>query len=116
MPPEETRNKPIEPTRRLRMMKWIAKAAEHGDGHAQANLAALYEAGRGVPHDLTQAYKWHQLSQRSTRLDQSDQLRRLANAMSSDQITDAERMVTEWQPAQNGNSAEGVGSMADLLE
>ena len=95
---------------------WISKAAQQGDGYAQATLAALYQAGRGVPLDLIQAYKWYQLSQRSSRTDSSDQLRELASVMSKGQIADAERMATEWRPAHEGSPAEGEGSMPDLLE
>ena len=37
-------------------------AAEQGDGKSQFALGQIYETGRGVQRDLTQAYKWYQLA------------------------------------------------------
>jgi len=91
---------------------WFAKAAEQGDGHAQANLAALYQSGSGVPRDLIQAYKWYRLSRQNGGLDGSNQLRELADVMTTDEITESERLVSEWQPHKWSSP---VGE-ADLLE
>ena len=77
-----------------------------------ANVAAFYEAGRGVPRDLIQAYKWYRLSEQRSRTDLSDQLRELANVMTTGEIAEAERMAHEWQ-LHKGSPAQG-GS--DLLE
>jgi len=56
------------------------------------------------------------LSQQGADVDWSGHLRELAKGMSSDQIADAERMVTEWRLAQDSPKAEGLGSLADLVE
>ena len=37
-------------------------AAEQGDGLSQFALGQIYEKGRGVKRDLSQAYKWYQLA------------------------------------------------------
>ncbi|MCP1318389.1 tetratricopeptide repeat protein [Vreelandella lionensis] len=36
--------------------------AEQGNSEAQANLALMYEHGRGVKKDLVEAFKWHSLA------------------------------------------------------
>ena len=39
--------------------KHAREAAEQGDSNAQYGLAQMYEEGRGVPKDLTEAIKWY---------------------------------------------------------
>ena len=39
-------------------LKWLRKAADHGDAHAQSNLAVFYAQGFGVPKDEDEAAKW----------------------------------------------------------
>jgi len=39
---------------------WYGRAAAHGLGRAQYDLAQLYEAGEGVPRNLDAAYAWYQ--------------------------------------------------------
>lgn len=41
---------------------WYAKAANQGDWQGQWKLGTMYEAGRGVKHDLIEAYKWYALA------------------------------------------------------
>mmetsp|Transcript_24592 Transcript_24592/g.61706 ORF Transcript_24592/g.61706 Transcript_24592/m.61706 type:complete len:249 (+) Transcript_24592:142-888(+) len=38
--------------------RWLALSAQQGHPGAQTRLAALYEAGWGVPHSLTAAVRW----------------------------------------------------------
>jgi TPR repeat protein len=92
---------------------WISKAAEQGDGHAQANLAALYQAGRGVSCDLFEAYKWYWLSEQSSNTSWSYQLRELANVMTAAETAEAERRAVAWRPTHKAILTEGEG---DLLE
>jgi TPR repeat protein len=37
---------------------WYRRAAESGNANAQNNLARMYEDGRGVPKDYSEAVKW----------------------------------------------------------
>jgi TPR repeat protein len=39
-------------------LKWIRKAAEHGEPHAQSNLGVMYEKGLGVSKDDAEAARW----------------------------------------------------------
>ena len=40
-------------------LKWFRKSAEQGYVHAQNNLGVMYEKGRGVTQDKTEAIKWY---------------------------------------------------------
>ena len=42
--------------------KWFRLAAEQGHVSAQAVLGEMYESGRGVPQDYSEAAKWHHLA------------------------------------------------------
>ena len=41
-------------------LKWLRKAADQGEPHAQYNLAAMYVQGLGVSKDEVEAAKWMQ--------------------------------------------------------
>jgi TPR repeat protein len=43
-------------------VKWYRKAAEQGVETAQYNLGMMYDDGKGVPQDRTEAAKWHRKS------------------------------------------------------
>jgi TPR repeat protein len=40
-------------------VKWFRKAAEQGNASAQTNLGMMYEDGRGIPQDYTEAARWY---------------------------------------------------------
>jgi TPR repeat protein len=40
-------------------MKWYRKAAEQGLAEAQHDLGVMYDKGRVVPQDYTEAVKWY---------------------------------------------------------
>jgi len=44
--------------------KMFLRAAERGNAVAQNRLARLYVAGRGLPKNLVEAGKWHELARR----------------------------------------------------
>lgn len=92
---------------------WISKVAEQGDGYSQANLASLYEIGRGVSRDLIEGYKWYRLSEQSSHTDWSDKLRELATVMTPEEVAEAERRAVAWRPIHKAILMEGEG---DLLE
>jgi TPR repeat protein len=41
-------------------MSWYNNAAVQGDAYAQLNIGLLYEYGRGVKQDYSQARAWYQ--------------------------------------------------------
>lgn len=43
---------------------WFQRAAGRGDAIAQLNLGELYETGRGLPRDLSEAWIWYSLAAR----------------------------------------------------
>ena len=40
-------------------MKWFRKAAEQGNAPAQTILGMMYEDGRGITQDYTEAARWY---------------------------------------------------------
>ena len=82
---------------------WFTKAAERGDRDGQANLATLYEAGRGIARDLKRAYMWRLVSIRGTSLEQSAQLRELALGMDEMEVAEARRSASDWVAAQRSD-------------
>ena len=95
--------------------KWYRKAAEHGYAWAQRNLASMYEDGRGVPRNYVLAHMWLNLAAAHSRTDFADygnnagvmyemtksvakDRDRLAEKMTPEQITEAQRLAREWKP------------------
>jgi TPR repeat protein len=86
------------------MLKWIRMIAEHNATDAQIKLGSMYEAGvRGVQQDHVQAYVWfniakiHALDGR-LRAAAEEQLKHVANKLTSEQIDEAQRLARDWQP------------------
>jgi TPR repeat protein len=82
---------------------WLRKAADQGWDVAQERLGALYEAGYGVPKDSVQAHMWLNLAASRVR---DSYLRGayakarndLAFKMTTDQVTQAQRLARDWVP------------------
>jgi len=72
--------------------------AEQRDALAQYNLGLLCRKGRGVPHDLVQAYEWYSLA--ATHGDKPAPILRdlLAKQMTPAQIAAAQKLASEWKP------------------
>jgi TPR repeat protein len=100
-------------------MKWWRRAADRGNPSAQIKLGHVYEGGRGgTPIDYTEAYKWYDISaavvgakidklpvaaSHNGEKDNSDQLwyrDQVAKHMTSEQISEAQRLAREWKPEQ----------------
>ena len=83
--------------------KWYRKAAERGDVVAQANLGTLYANGSGVEQDDIRAHMWLNLAASRT---ENRKLRRgllykrdrIAARMTPEQVTEAQRLASEWRP------------------
>ncbi len=44
-------------------LKWLRRAAEHGEQNAQNSLGVMYEEGEGVPQSDVLAAKWYRKRQ-----------------------------------------------------
>jgi TPR repeat protein len=79
--------------------KWYRLAAEQGFADAQYNLGFLYDQGEGVTQDYVLAHMWWDLAaargNENAAIDRDDLA---AHKMTSDQITEAQRMAREWKP------------------
>lgn len=87
--------------------KWYGKAAEQGLVQAQFNMALMYDKGQGVSKDIVQAYKWFSLT--FTRLPSGSHrdkvntyLNTLRKKMAPAQVSQAEKLVREWQAQNKG--------------
>lgn len=85
-----------------RAVQWLTRAAEGGHAAAMQRLGNRYATGEGMNQDLVQAHLWLALA--ATRggdvvgfLAGTD-LRRLLDRMSPAEITEARRLVEQWQP------------------
>jgi TPR repeat protein len=79
-------------------MRWWRLAAEQGLSTAQLNLAEYYAQGLAVPQDYVQAYKWASLAAAQGEEDAGPILAILHNAMSGDQMDQAQRLIQDWHP------------------
>lgn len=93
-------------------MRWYRMAAEHGVPMVQYNLGVKYAMGRGVTRDYVLAYMWFSIASSQFQSSETEyrhegsaiQYRDRATAfrdhvaamMTSEDITRAERLVSEW--------------------
>ncbi|MGI9463633.1 MAG: tetratricopeptide repeat protein [Aestuariivirgaceae bacterium] len=75
---------------------WFGKAADQGYGLAQNSLGLMYAIGQGVKRDYTQAHKWLNLAAAQEITDARENRDAVAKLMTSDQITEAQRMARDW--------------------
>jgi hypothetical protein len=87
-------------------LKWYQRAAGQGYADAQNTLGEMYLGGLGVQQSTMQAYVWFSLaaanndplSEKETR-DDAAHNRDLAGAkMTTEQIAEARRLISEWKP------------------
>ena len=76
-------------------VKWIKKAAEQGYAIGQYSLGLMYYMGEGVPRDYVKAYKWLNLAVAGGLESASTTLDTLTEAMSPDQVAEAQRLSRE---------------------
>lgn len=82
-------------------IEWYRKAAEQGDALAQKSLGILYGQGEGISKNMVQAYKWINLAATrfppgKARNEVDSILRTFRKEMTSAQITQAEKLIKEW--------------------
>lgn len=76
-------------------VRWYKLAAANKDIDAQFNLALMYERGRGIAQNLTQAHVWFNLAAAQGDKEAAEQRNRVAKMMTSQQITQAQKLATE---------------------
>ncbi len=82
---------------------WLRKAADQGWAEAQLTLGKLYHLGRGVTADDREAYVWESLAvlyghNTSIEEDATTDLKGLYQALTPDQIAEADKRVAAWTP------------------
>jgi uncharacterized protein len=83
--------------------KWYRRAAEQGDGQAQYNLGLAYARGEGITQDLVKAHMWFNLAaahlnEAPRRLAATKSRDQVAGEMTSDQISEAQKLARNWKP------------------
>jgi len=87
--------------------RWMRLAADQGHVNAQYTLGRRYENDPGVPQDYVQAHMWYNLvASRQTvgfpggfRHTAAEARDRVADLMTPTQITEPQRLATEWDAA-----------------
>ena len=79
-------------------VKWWRASAEQGLGVSQLELGSSYAEGEGVLQDYVQAHKWYNLSTVSGKEAAVPFRDHLAKKMTSEQVAEAQRLATEWEP------------------
>jgi hypothetical protein len=83
-------------------LKWLCRAADHGNAEAQYRLAVLYETGsNGVTKNLVKSYMWYQITaSRGGYMRPADQAQRLREILTAEQAIQAEALLRNWKPGQ----------------
>jgi TPR repeat protein len=80
-------------------VRWYRRSANQGNDLAQRRLGLLYERGDGVPQDYVQAYMWYKLGAANGGKSGAVLRDSLAIRMTSDQLTEAQKLAREWKPS-----------------
>ncbi len=92
-------------------VRFYELAAAQGNANSMAMLARMYRYGEGVPVDNVLAYKWYNITSAFDNDPVAGAERdKLARTMSPDQIAEAQRLSSEWKPANSKGRA-----LSDLL-
>ena len=82
---------------------WYRKAAEQGHASAQYNLGLMYSEGQGVPQDNVEAHMWLNLAAAKSTGEKREQAvtarDRVAEQMTSADLSEAQRLAREWYAA-----------------
>jgi two-component system nitrate/nitrite response regulator NarL len=93
------------------------QAAEQGQPAAQLAAAQMYSQGKGAPRDVVSAYMWYLVSEQ-TSLDMKDEVsaekRKLATALTTDQIVEAQKRASERMKKPPKASAVPAGTVTSI--
>jgi TPR repeat protein len=79
--------------------RWRCLAAHQGDHAAQNHVGHYFRVGStNVQQDLVEAYKWYGLAMGNGNERAAEWRYSLSEQMTPDQMAEAERLVTEWEP------------------
>lgn len=81
---------------------WFRRAAEQDYEKAEHNLGAMYGSGKGVKKDYVQAYKWLNICAGKGDSGCVSQRDQIAKKLRPGQITQAQRLSTEFTPKKEG--------------
>lgn len=79
-------------------VKWFKRSADQDYTEAQHDLGALYGSGQGVKRDYVQAYKWLNICAAKGNSGCISQRDLVAKKLKSSQLTEAQRLSTEFTP------------------
>jgi hypothetical protein len=79
-------------------VRWIRRAAEQGEKHAQFELGRYYILADGVPEEYVQAHKWLNLASAQGFERSKELLSRMDGQMTMEQIAEAQRLARESTP------------------
>ncbi len=77
-------------------MRWYHLAANQGHVGAQIDLGSIYYNGRGVLENYIAAYMWYNLAAAQGDKGASEAKEALREGMTNAQISEAQRLSTEW--------------------
>ena len=78
-------------------LRELQPVADQGDGQAQRLLGLMYRDGQGVPQDAVRAYMWLDLAATNGQDTAASERDALAQSMTPDQKTEAQRQVEAWR-------------------
>jgi TPR repeat protein len=79
--------------------KWTRKAAEQDYAGAQFNMGIMFFKGKGVSQDYTQAHMWFSLAAANGYDKSHKSLDTVAKKMTPAEISEAQRLASEWLPS-----------------
>jgi localization factor PodJL len=81
---------------------WFRKAAERGVVDGQFNLAQLYQTGKGVPLNPSEAYKWMKIAANNGADGAKAYAADLGSQLSDEQRARADDAVARFTPISDG--------------
>ena len=78
--------------------RWYLKAADQDYPPAQIEIGRRYRDGHGVVTDLVRAHMWLSIAGKDELYAVEQELASVAKAMTPEQIAEAERLASEWEP------------------
>ncbi|MGI9465303.1 MAG: tetratricopeptide repeat protein [Aestuariivirgaceae bacterium] len=76
--------------------QWFTRAADKGYSLAQNSLGLMYAIGQGVQQDFSRAHMWLNLAAAQQYQGAQENRDEVAKRMTTDQITEAQRMARQW--------------------
>jgi hypothetical protein len=82
-------------------LKWLCRAADQGQRHAQNEIASLYWKGdEDIAQDLLRAYVWYSIAVRNGYEEYRWKMEKVAESLTPEQTVKAKEMLKDWQPGQ----------------